>query len=200
MNTCFRKSTASILSIILLGVFSQCDESLPPRTDPLQFFSVSFESIPGPVTMKGGEPQGGNGGFRFTMKNLHDEVLQGDARVQGIIDVWMKDHPTRRTRAIFTSKEIVNGTQYAGFITIGVDSSLILQGQWSHVTTSDAPFWQFVNLTQAFTNAGTPFCRSDPVQLVAQASFQIFKNVQPIRMRIEFSMVYNVFDTTCPPN
>ena len=188
-----------ILSALTCLLFYQCDESLPPRSDPLQYIGGSFQSLPGPVTIRGGLPQSGSGGFRLEVKNLHDEVLQGEARVQAVVDVWMKDHPERHTQAIFTGKDIVNGTPFPGFVTIGVDSSIIIQGQWNHLTADDTPFWQFVNLTPEITNSGVPFCRSDSVHLMAQATLQIFKNVQPMKLRLEFALVYEVFGITCLP-
>jgi len=191
------KKTAAVSCALLCVLFCQCDESLPPRNDPIHILEGSMESLAGPVTVIGGEPQGVRGGFRMELRNRYNDVLQGEEHVEGKVDVWVKERPDRRSQVTFTAKNIVNGSQYLGFMTIGVDSAAVVIGQWNHRTTEGIPFWQFVNLFPAATLQGVPFCRSDTVHLMAQGSLQVFKNVQPLKSKqIEFAQVFGI---SCPP-
>jgi hypothetical protein len=82
----------------------------------------------------------------------------------------------------------------ANTITIGPDSAAFFLKQWSHMTTDSIPFWQFVNLTQKWNSHGEPYLESDPVSFVAEASVQVFRNVQPERARpTEFTVTYYIF-------
>jgi hypothetical protein len=185
---------------LVLCLFSwRCEESLPPREEPRDFLRATIEALPGPVVIQDSVAARTDGGFYIELKNLFDEVLQDSALVQARIEIWLKDNPAQRGLAIADERNLVNGRIVSlGLTTLDVDSAAKFIMQWNHRTNEGIPFWSLVPLHQRFTPLGIPYCESDPMRFVAQASVQVFKHVQAQKTsEIEFSLVYQVFGIQC---
>ncbi len=178
-------------------VFS-CEETLPPREKPKDFLVATIALNPGPVVIQDGTGAAREGSFVLELKNLFDEVLQDSALVRGTIEIWLKNNPSQRRLIICTEGDVSNNVVRFGLATLGVDSSARLTKAWNHKTDEGIPFWSFGRLSPRISHGGVPYCESDPLQFVASATVQLFKNVQPERtQQIEFSLTYWVFGIQC---
>ncbi len=192
-----------LLRTILMygGVFvavlaSGCDEMLPPRDEPERFLVTTAVGLDGIVSYRGGAFDGNGGALLLTVKNVYSEVLQGEERIRGDVDVWMKDMPDKHalvqaTKSNLTSPNLVR----FNLVTLGPDTSATLLKRWEPRITAGSDsghfFWEYVDSTQKFTALGKPYWESEPVHFVANARIQIFKNVQAVTVKqLEFTVVY----------
>lgn len=197
-----RNSTAlsGFLPVLLLVVvISGCEESLPPRIQPEQFLASTISVRDTVVTIDDGVATTGGGAFFLGLTNLYEDVLDGQARVVGRVDVWLRDNPSRRATVVAGVSDILNpGIVVGNTATLRVDSTMKMFKQWSHRTDANVPFWEFVRMSPMLTPGGIPYCQSDPVHMVARASIQLFEHTAPEFTReIHFSLVYKVFGIQC---
>jgi len=183
----------SLLGLLLAPV---CDELLPARDDPVDFLTADIAAIDGIVVIRGGQAVGLSGSFFLTVENLYDEVLQGEAQVKVDITVCMVSNTSRKAVVSFDEGELLNDWILSGGqITIAPDTTAKILSQWDHSTTEGTPFWEFVQLTPKTTNAGEEYLESDPIRFIADASVQMFKNVNAEKTKlIQFEFTYWVFE------
>lgn len=180
-----------------------CDESLPPRIEPEQFLIPSLSVENGPVILDGGVVVGPGGSLRAALRNTYNEVLQSEARAEVVFEVRLAQRPEKKATVVFGAGNIVTDRVIIGSLaTLGVDSSVVFFGQWSHATDDGEFFHRFVNSETLVDSRGRPYRRSEPVEFLADASIQLFRGVPAERIKnIRFSLVYHVYDdtTVLPP-
>jgi hypothetical protein len=188
---------------IISATLASCDETLPPRNDPENFLAASLGVMGNVVTMYAMSsdtvaPQS-DGGFTLGLKNLHDEVLQGKAHVEGRIEVWVKDNPLHRAAVIADVRDLITaGVVVGDTATLGVDSTARFIRQWSRRTTERNFFWEYVRLSPKVTSNGVPYCESDSIHFVARATIHLFENTPPQKTpEIQFVLVYKIFGIQC---
>jgi hypothetical protein len=201
---CTRTRVVARAVILIFLALWGCEESLPPRNDPPKVLETTFGVLyPGDILIRDSLPPGLQGGFGANVKNVYTEVLQDTARVRMDVEVWLKDQPSVRATVHATEKDVSNGWSVLSYpmLTLGIDTAAIIQKQWSHRTDAGIPFWAYLDLSPGATMEGEPFCESSATQLVARATIQAFKNVQPVRIQeTEFTLTYKVFGVHCPPH
>ncbi|MBI5472089.1 MAG: hypothetical protein HY961_07055 [Ignavibacteriae bacterium] len=172
-----------------------CEESLPPRNEPKDFLQTSLDVRQGIVIIRGGSTEGSFGSFDIQVKSTYSEVLQGDEHIQAKVSVWPKSFPEQKGEVIAARRELQNpGIIYAGKLTLEPNGIAYLLKQGSHRTSEGKGFWEFVRLTRRVNSRGEVYFESDPVNLVATGTVQIFKNVQSEKLpQIQFSFVYYVY-------
>src|SRR5512135_767795 len=79
---CRRISKALMIPLWVL-CSSGCDESLPPRSEPAQVVEASLAPPYAYIPIQDGKPTGTEGFLTASLRNIYDEVLQKDARIQG---------------------------------------------------------------------------------------------------------------------
>ena len=176
-----------------------CEEALPPRNEPRTFLVSTIELNPGPVVLQDSSETAREGSFILALRNIFDEVLQDSARVKATIEIWLKDDPSQRRVLVLDENDLSNVVVRFGIATLGVDSAARFARAWNHRTDNGTLFWRFSrHLYLRYSHAGTPYCETDPMQFLATASIQLFKNVQPVKTRtFEFSLTYWVFYANC---
>lgn len=180
---------------ILLAFLPACDESLPPREEPPEGLAASFRPIPGIVVIRDGVLAGSIGGVEASLLNTYTEVLQGEARVSGTVDIWLTGDPSQKaTFPLGPSHLLTDWILRFTTVTLGVDSAAVFYRQWSHRTDSGRWFWEFVRLTNRVTPRGEPYRESDPVRLTGRATLQILDRIQRKRTpEVTFTLVYHLF-------
>lgn len=189
---------AKILSVALAGLVFSCDESLPPRRSPTDFlkWELSIVGAGQPLVIRDWAPVNFQGGIRFRVTNLYDEVLQDSAVLEGRVQVWIKGRPQIRSEFPVTILDLMTRKMVAGrILTIGVDSTLEMVHVWDYFDDkSDRPMWQYTTLYPDQTEGGTPFCRSDPITLVFRCSLRIFKRFGQVQFPdLEVPVTFHIF-------
>jgi hypothetical protein len=194
--------TPRIIIVPLVFALWGCDESLPPRNDPVQVLQTSIRVLyPGTVVIRDSLPLGLMGAFSSSVKNVYNEVLQDTERVRTDVEVWLKDLPAARATIHASSENLVNSRLVRGyFLTLGIDTAAVVQKQWTHRTDAGIPFWNYADMWPQMTMSGEFYCESAPLRFVGRATVQAFKNAQPVKLpEFEFVLVYRIFGITCIP-
>jgi len=186
---------ALILTTWTLGILG-CEESLPPREEPSRFLEADLNAFSGVVVFRDSIPVTNAGSFFLTLKNIYDDVLQEEAFVQATINVALMDEPDQRAVVRADQNNLLNyWILRFNMVTLEPGTEAQFLKQWNHRTVDGIPFWEYVRLTQKFTDRGEPYLESEPMNFVAQGKVQIFKNVPPEPTRqIEFTLTYHIFD------
>jgi hypothetical protein len=139
------------------------------------------------------------GVITIRVKNSYNEVLQAQASLRVDVKVWLRDAPGEYAEVQLDERSLITTWLVRGKLTtLPPDSTGALASQWNHRTVSSDPFWSFVRLTPKTTKNGMPFCESDPVELVAQASVRLFKSVAPVETGpVQFTLVYQIYGIQC---
>jgi len=168
----------SVLIIALSALFcSGCDESLPPRSDPENILIASLAPPLEIIEFEDGVPIRTAGSYMAWLKNIHNEALQKEAKIQATIYVWMANSPEVH-RTIRVLPLLAHPRLDGHLLTLVPQDSARFLVLWDQRTDTGEPFWNHVRLTLVKSPNGEYF-DSDPIEFVAQASIQIFENVQP---------------------
>ncbi|MEO8168074.1 MAG: hypothetical protein ABI623_07500 [bacterium] len=184
-----------IVCFLLSFSVSSCDELLPPREEPNQFLRASYSVVGGAVEVRDSTPVGLIGGFIVSVKNIYNEVLQDQEFARADIDVWMRDLPEQRGKAVAVRRDLTDQSLLiGGQLTLRPNIVATFLNQWGHETTAGKHFWEFVSshfVAVPFTNG---YWESDSVRLVASCKVQLFKTRAPVRLpQIQFTVVYRVW-------
>jgi len=178
-----------------------CDESLPPPEVPRTVLSGTLTVIQAGdiVVVRDGLPIGTMGAIQIDVTNVYDEVLQDSSILEGRVEIWMKDKPDVRAEVLLTDADLVTYRMLRGrYLTIGVDSTMVLLKQWSHHTVTGEAMWDHVRLYPAATTGGEPYCVSDPITFVVRCSLRVFKSSGQIQFPDqEVQLTYHVFGIQC---
>ena len=196
------KRSSSILAVVSwVLIASGCDESLPPRTDPVNILQPSLTAPYDVIEMQDGIPIRSAGSFTPSLKNVYSEVLQKEADIQVTINVWLEKNPEAHRTIRLTAASLAYPVLSGGLITLLPRDSARFVGWWDQRTDDGMPFWSFVPLTTKVGSNGEPYQDSDPIEFVAQVSIQIFKNVQPrTSPPIHYTSTYRLFTSASDGN
>jgi hypothetical protein len=189
------KLNSSILAALFLALpFAGCDESLPPRNQPLNFLEASLAPPHPVVEIENGQPIKDAGSFIATLKNSYDDVLQKKADIRATVEVWMEDNEFRRRTFRLPPGSLSSPAPQGETLTLLPGQSARFVALWDQRTDRGEPFWSFVGLTTKVSPDGDVYQDSDPVRLVAQVSIQLFENVQPrVSPPIHFTVIFRIF-------
>lgn len=196
------KWSSSVLTIALGVLFvAGCDESLPPRSDPTNILQPSLIPPHDIIEMQDGMPIRSAGAFSASLKNTYSEVLEKEADIQVSISVWMATSSEVHRTIRLTSTSLTYPVLRGNMLTLLPRDSARFFGWWDQRTDDGVPFWNYVRLTEKIGANGEPYKDSDPIEMVAQVSMQVFKNVQPrTGPPIHFTVMYRLFSSTSDGN
>jgi len=197
----------SILATILYLAALSCDEALLPRVHPLsidpeEFLELTFSAPSGLITFYEGIPTvGGAGIFELSVRNLHDEVLQGQADIQIDIDYWsFRDGNTFR-HAHGDSNNLrnyynFNGGHFLlneGLLTIEPDSIARFVVAIDHLRE------QIWTLLDPQIHPGDPVLTTGEIDFTAKGTISLFKNYPPLNTdEINFWISYSFIELPQP--
>ncbi len=209
MNTGYmqrlRAAGLGIANFTMMLSSLSCDETLPAREEPQKFLSAALNVQPLIVRVdidSNAQPpypevvSGTNGSLQLSLISYYNEVLQDQAEVHGTIDVWLADRPDVRTTVTMTVAEVDYPVfDPDGILTLIPGDSVHLAKQWSHIADNRQAFFRYGPLGRGFDpGSGRSYYESAPVRYNAQATLQVFQNVQAEKTPIyEFSLVYRIF-------
>jgi hypothetical protein len=184
------------VALLFVAFMGGCDESLPPRIPPPTVLRQSLNVLlPTSIGVHDSLPAGLGGAFEARVLNLYDDVLQDTARVRLTLEIFFDDDPTQRAHVQADEADVTTWRLLQrGVLTMGVDTAVVIQKQWSHRTDAGVPFWSLVTLTPMVTLGGTPYLQSDPVRLTIQGTVQVFKVIQPLVIPPQkVELLYKIF-------
>ncbi len=187
--------SAQLLFLLLLG---GCDESLPPRNDPVQVLDVSMGGLVHEVVFDSLGVSRGQVPFRIRVNNVYDEVLQWEALIQGTLEIRFQTPQPLRAEITIDAGDLENRWVLAnGLLTVGVDSGAVLSPRWSHEIPSGTPVWRYLTMHRMMSPKGDIYYQSDSVETLVEGSIQVFKNVQPLKIApIRWTFIYTVVGPT----
>jgi hypothetical protein len=182
---------------LLIFLFAGCEESLPPKNDPLVVVRSGFTVNPGIVEIRNNASTGLPGTFVGSLENTFNEVLQDSQRIVMAVDVRLRADPLQKRHLVFTRNNVSEPQYLNGeILTLEPGKPVHVFGNWSHRTDSDSAYWSFVNLQGPFVTpgAGEVYYQSDTVKIVVEASLQGYKRLAAARLGpFEYSLVYRIF-------
>jgi hypothetical protein len=221
-----RRGRRLLVWAVLASALIGCEESLPPREPPRTVLQPSLTvTRPGEVVLRDSVLQGTGGAFLATVKNIYDDVLQDSGRIRLKLDITMLNQPkdaivtagpggpaalsagAARVRTVAYTAHVEADEEYllnwreykGGILTLGIDTSAVIQRQWDHKTSEGIPFWSLVNLYPMATPGGEGYLLSDTIRYRVEGTVQIFKVVQPqVLPARDVWMVYKIFENALP--
>jgi hypothetical protein len=188
----WNSSVLAIVSCVLL--LSGCDESLPPRSDPTDILHASVAPPHEMIEMQDGVPIRDAGELIASLKNVYTEVLQKEANVEATLTIWMAKRSDVHRTIHLTVQNMAYPVVVRKMLTLVPKDSARFVVWWDQRTDEGVPFWHYVSLTPKTGLNGQSYQDSDPIEFVAQASIQVFQNVQPrTSPPIHYTSTYRLF-------
>jgi hypothetical protein len=188
----------AVCGVIMLFFSGDCNESLSPRDEPVEFLQATLAAPTGVATFARGAtfPSDLAGSVIVSLKNVYTEVLQESSLVRARVQIWLKEDPSVRAEIIAGENDLVNyQIVHFNVATLEPNSSALFLKQWNHQTSDGRFFWCFAHrYHEGFTQLGERYLLTDTLRFVAQADVQLFKNVQPRKTgQVEFDLGYRIF-------
>lgn len=183
-----------VVIVAALFALCGCEETLPPYTEPQQFFSARFSLSGDTVVFRHGARISG-GVLRVDIVNIHDEVLDGPENIGADYELHLIEAPNERASirvgaSGLTNSRVLRGSQ----LTLLPRDTVGLVSQWDHRTLSGKNLWEFVALTQRFTDRGVPYLQSQPVRVSVRGQVRTFRNTAPVLLpEMQLAFVYQLY-------
>jgi len=178
-----RKPLNIILFAALAAILSLagCDESLPPRDEPLAILRGSFAMTDTFIVVTNGAIGSTAGGFVSRVTNLYNDVLEDTGLVKVDYTVVMEDQPEHvatftATQNNVLSTEVLNGR----LVTLKPNQDIVVRYRWNNHTSADLPIWSLVTLHPGSDPGGRAYLQSDPVSFQVTCSIRTYKRVPAI--------------------
>jgi len=182
-----------IVSLSLAGIFG-CDEPFPSMKQPENVLSVETE-IKVPDTLSCYRSETGewysNEPLIIIIRviNTYDDLLQGEASVEGHADLQAFGTVPRIVVVPFSLGALRKPPVFAKNIALAPDSSAEFQMLWLPIATDDQPVWE-----------GSPYVTQPsgaklygPIEFLLQGEVRLFARIQPIKFSgTRFSMYFSV--------
>jgi hypothetical protein len=189
-----RWSFNALAACTLLLVYG-CKESLPLRSEPEGALTPSLTFQEGVIEIRGDNTVGLNGAFDARLRNSYSEVLEGPSRINGTIEVWLRDRPDEKATIPISPLDLQNLWIISGnTVTLTPGDAARFYKQWNHKTDDGTWFWELVDTTHLVTPDGTPYADSDSVNILSMVSLQVFDQV-PVRHSVPDSatLLYRIY-------
>jgi hypothetical protein len=180
----------SLLFFMIIAPLA-CDEPFPPYDEPANVLTGNL-SLTSPDTALVTVDQTGtylSSLMRFDVNviNSYDNLLQGEARVNGQIVVQSFGNIPRTCLLPLTQGNLGRPPVFQGNIALGPDSSADFSAFWFPLATDGKMVWEDLPHT-----GGNPSYYG-PIRFIASAEVQIFDRIQAIRFgQLEFEIVFKV--------
>jgi hypothetical protein len=190
-----KRPTIALIVVALLVLLAGCDESLPPRDEPLRILSGSFGIVDTFVVVNDSMPIGTMGAFVSRVRNLYEDVLEDTALIQVDYTVVLEEMPDtaitfRATRKDILSTEVLNGA----LVTIKPNAEVVVRTRWSHHTNAGTPIWRLFPLHMGADPGGRIYYQSDDIEIRVSCSIRTFKRLPAIvQGPIRLLLIYRYF-------
>ena len=186
---------AHILAAFVPLLAGGCDESLPPRNDPLAIVQGGFSMSTDLVVIRDGIPLNLGGMLQGWVENTFTEVLQDTQRVLMNVEITLKEDPSQKTHVVADRYDVQEPQYLSGpLLTLEPGKPLHIVRQWSHQTDAGVWYWGFVTMHVQFTPGGVRYLESDPITFEVRASVQGFARVGAAHFGpFEYTLTYRVF-------
>jgi hypothetical protein len=189
-----------VLAVALVLSGTGCEESLPPRVDPVEVLHPDVQIVGNTIAIERDTNRTG-GDFRLSVKNQHDEVLSDEALIRGTVTLNVHLQPDSVRVLHLGPRDLILQSMLVGSVlTIGVNQRAELLAVWDQRTQSGTPFWTFPSYHVAYDSKGRVFYQSDTVYMSVTTSMQVFEKVQALEItQRQFPVVYELYNMPRPP-
>jgi len=183
-----------LVSALLPGLLAGCDESLPPRDDPVSYLAAWFSTQDHLIALDEYNIRLPRKVLRISLRNLHDEVLQDTANVRGDVILYLRDHPSVRKTFSWKEADIQTPGIVKGWIaTIQPHQEFMLASDWDQMSDRDQIFWKYGTYTKKIDANGRPYLESDSLYFVAEGHIQLFKYGPTVKApTLTFGIMYQL--------
>jgi hypothetical protein len=186
-------------SIALPLVLTGCDESLPPRNQPVTIIAEHFSPPHDTVRWYRGIDYFAEGSLGVGVTNVHDEVLNGIASLRANVELYLKYSPQARRTFAFSQNDLVKKSMVnRGMLTIEPESVAVMMQRWDMKTDEGKYFWDYDTLYQIYTEK-YGYLVSPPLVFVMRGTAQAFAEI-PLRAvpSIEHTVLFWLMDSIRP--
>lgn len=186
---------------VLVVLVAACDESLPPRSDPLVFLETSWGARSPVVIVESGIVTAGQL-LLVRTRNVYKDVLSEREGIGGRLELTLLSRPEiHRSLAIRSEFLLTPQARQHGDIVIGVDSAVTLGVPWDHrreyLPAIDASpgFWEYVGVHRQGA-----FYESDSVHVLITGKVKLFEKLPPMPLPpLEYVFLYRLYNTPINP-
>jgi hypothetical protein len=195
------------MSVALVMLTSlQCDEALPPRTEPRVALEAAlyvgpgryrFRVFPSADSTKPPTYAISPAPLAIQVTSTYDEVLEDSIGLEGFVELWDTRRPNVLSRVNLRGATIVPSYALNGAIlTLEAHAKITLKNAgWFHMTVnSSGPMWQGLPMTPDTSAWGEPYFYTDTLLIAARARFTLFKKAGFVESPlIEVPISYEIF-------
>jgi hypothetical protein len=178
----------------MLFFLAGCDEEFPPYSEPEKVLQSDLLFVSDDTVSVHRSSTTGDYYFSSTMvlkvevTNLHDDLLQGPARIDGRITLQSFSQIPRTLVVPLTRGDLRTPPVYQGTIAIPPGSKAEFSILWLPYATDGAVVFEGL----PFTQVGSARFYG-PIAFIGSAEVQLFERLQPVRSgSLEFSLVFKV--------
>ncbi len=180
---------------LLFCIMVSCDETFPPYREPEAVLQPQL-TLTAPDTIQA-FLDGITGSYYFNtpivikvvVTNVHDDLLQGTARVQGLITLYSFSQIPRAMTVQLTTGNLRTPPVFQGNIALAPGAQAEFQELWIPYATDGRIVFEGLPSVPG-TGGGVLY---GPIDFKAIAEVQLFEKVQAIRSpQIAFSLAFNV--------
>lgn len=177
------KSYFNIIALTLCSLSLSCDEVFPPYTEPqevlqgaisvsqLDTFTVGFNSNLSRYFAI--QPLS----FEVSLKNVHNDLLQGDAAVEGLITVNSFGQVPRVCVIPLSKADLLTPPIFQGTVSLPPGKQAVYSVQWMPLATDGK--MMFEGNSFVITDSAEVF---GPIDFIANAEVRIFEKIQPSKI------------------
>ncbi|HEY4612967.1 MAG TPA: hypothetical protein VII11_08305, partial [Bacteroidota bacterium] len=185
-----------------------CDESLPPYSEPEMFLtgSISGQYI---LTATDNSMK-----VYFSIKNIFDETLQGQAVMRGTMEIVSMRNPNVHKTYALSISNVSNPGRYdpaTGILTFDPGDSVVYLASWNFIADDQGAdlrtsYFRYVSDPVCTGRAldGTPLerCHALTEEFILRSEIIVFEGRAPVRATVLFPLCYVsrwVNPKYCPP-
>ena len=190
-NWLWRDRLVALLFVSVLLSLS-CDEPFPPYTEPVDVLEVQIEAVTPDTADVYFDPILGQYYFNTPLIlnvdviNLHDDLLQGEALVNGLITVQSFSAIPRTMTVPLSAGDLRTPSVFQGNIALAPDSAAEFSTLWLPITADGTVV--FAGLPYTVVNGAKVY---SPIDFQASAEVQLFEKVQSVEVTgYSFSIVF----------
>lgn len=190
-----RAPVRGLLTLLALCAFG-CEESLPPRQEPSEVLSAGVDLLNTTIQCRLSDSTvyGGSGALIMQVKNTYTDVLSDSEQIQANITLYLKSQPGLVATLSADRNDVTNYylLLWGSTLTLGVDSSVVMIKVSQFKTSDGVPIWKLLDFT--FHHVGNAsWYETSPQVLVVDALIQVFKRFPAIKVRKEFTVVFQIW-------
>jgi hypothetical protein len=185
-------AAAAFAAVLLLP---GCDETLPPRDEPLAILRGSYAMTDTFVVFKNGVILGTAGAFESRVRNLYDDVLEDTAMVKVDYTVALEEFPDSSAAFTATALNVTTPEVLTGrYVTLKPNQDIVTRYLFNHRTSAGTAFWTLVERHPGVTPGGVPYIETDRTPLIVTCAIRTYKRVPAIVLpRRRMLVVYRIF-------